>query len=163
MMMLVRAAKLGDVPTILAIYNEEILHGVATFDTEEKTLTEREAWFNRLQPSHPVLVAEVDGRVLGFASAGAWSERKAYSGTAENSVYVEKNSRGKGLGKELLKALLIESKKSGLHTLIARITDGNQTSIELHKQLGFHHVGVLKEVGFKFGRQLDVTLMQRIL
>lgn len=161
--MLIRSAKLTDVPAILAIYNDEILHGVATFDTEEKTLAERETWFKQRQTTHPILVAEENGEVLGFSSAGPWSERKAYSATAENSVYVSKTSRGKGVGKLLLQALLVESKKFGLHTLIARITDGNQTSIELHKKHGFEHVGVLKEVGFKFGRRLDVTLMQKIL
>jgi L-amino acid N-acyltransferase YncA len=159
----IRAAKLADVPAILEIYNKEVLHGVATFDTEAKTLAEREAWFKRLQSTHPIIVAEENSAILGFASVSPWSERKAYSGTVENSVYVNKNARGKGVGKKLLQALLAEVGKSGFHTLIARITDGNQTSIELHKKFGFLQVGVLKEVGFKFGRRLDVTLMQKIL
>jgi phosphinothricin acetyltransferase len=159
----IRKALLTDVPAILEIYNDEILHGVATFDTEAKTLVDREAWFKRLQPNHPIIVAEENGTILGFASVGPWSDKKAYSGTVENSVYVGKGARGKGLGKQLLQTLLAEAKKSGFHTLIARITDGNQTSIELHKKFGFFQVGVLKEVGFKFGRKLDVTLMQKIL
>jgi L-amino acid N-acyltransferase YncA len=161
--MLIRAAKLSDLPAIRAIYNDEVLNGIATFDTEEKTLEDREAWFKRLELTHPILVADDNGVILGFSSAGPWSDRKAYAGTAENSVYVLKTSRGKGVGKELLSSLLTEAKKFRLHTLIARITDGNQTSIEIHKKLGFQHVGVLKEVGFKFGRQIDVTLMQKIL
>jgi L-amino acid N-acyltransferase YncA len=159
----IRKALLTDVPAILEIYNEEILHGIATFDTEVKTIADREAWLKARQTTHPVLIAEKNGKVLGFSAAGPWSERKAYSGAAENSVYVVKDSQGNGVGKLLLESLLVESKKLGLHTLIARITDGNQISIKLHQKLGFTHVGVLKEVGFKFGRRLDVTLMQKIL
>ncbi len=109
-----------------------------------------------------MLVSEQDGSVVGWASLSKWSERLAYSGTAEVSLYVEKTHRGSGIGKKLLQALVAEGEAAGLHTLIGQIVASNEASIKLAKQAGFLEVGVLREVGCKFGRTLDVHIMQKI-
>jgi L-amino acid N-acyltransferase len=109
----------------------------------------------------PILIAEKDGLVIGWASLSKWSERCAYSDTAEVSVYIKEDHREKGIGRQLLKALLKEGKNRGLHTILARIAEGNQASINLFKSEDFQHVGVMKEVGKKFGKLLDVYIMQK--
>lgn len=160
---LVRKATLEDLNKITEIYNEAVLHTAATFDTQIKTVQEQEKWFWEHDQKHPILVAEKEGCVVGWASLSPWSDRCAYSDTAENSLYVEKTSQGDGIGKLLMKALLELAEQANLHTIIARITDGNQTSIKLHEKFGFEHIGIMREVGRKFGKLLDVYLMQKIL
>jgi phosphinothricin acetyltransferase len=108
------------------------------------------------------LVAELNGLVVAWASLSKWSERLAYAGTAEISLYVQSIYQGQGVGKELISAIVAEGEKAGLHTLIARIVAGNQASIRLHQAVGFEHIGVMREVGRKFGQLLDVYLMQKI-
>jgi len=111
---------------------------------------------------HPVLIAEQDDIVIGWASLSQWSDRCAYYDTAEISLYIKEKHRGKGIGKELMKATIREGKTAGLHTIIARIADGNKISIDLCKSAGFQHIGTMREVGKKFGKLLDVHLMQLI-
>jgi len=161
-MLVIRPAKSDDLPAITAIYNEAILTTDATFDMEPKTDAEQTAWFTNHGPKYPILVAELDGTVAGWASLSAWSDRCAYSNTAENSLYVKQESRNSGIGRGLLEALMQEGERAGLHTVIARITEGNKESIHLHESVGFEHIGVMREVGRKFDRLLDVCLMQRI-
>jgi phosphinothricin acetyltransferase len=108
------------------------------------------------------LAAEWNGLVVGWASLSKWSDRLAYAGTAEISLYVQSTYRGQGVGKGLITAIVAEGEKAGLHTLIARIVAGNQASICLHQAAGFEHIGVMRQVGRKFGRLLDVYLMQKI-
>jgi len=158
----IRKAVLDDLGTIVAIYNEAILHTVATFDTQTKTLQEQEAWFLAHGPRNPILVAESEREVAGWASLSLWSDRCAYSDTAEISIYVAEKHQGKGIGKRLIGAIVEEGGKVGLHSAIARITEGNQISIDLHRSVGFEPIGVMKEVGRKFGKLLDVYLMQKI-
>lgn len=153
---------MADIPAITAIYNEAVLTTVATFDTEPKSETDRAAWFAVHDSRHPVLVAEVEGQVVGWASLSKWSERLAYADTAEISLYVQSSQRGRGIGKCLVEALVAEGEKAGLHTLIARIGAGNQVSVRLHQAAGFEHIGVMREVGRKFDQLLDVHLMQKI-
>jgi phosphinothricin acetyltransferase len=160
--LVVRPAKLDDLPAITAIYNEAILTTDATFDIEPKTVAEQIAWFTNHGPKYPILVAELDGAVVGWASLSAWSDRCAYSDTAENSLYVKQEYRNRGIGRRLLENLMQEGERAGLHTVIARITEGNVESIHLHESVGFEHIGVMREVGRKFDRLLDVCLMQRI-
>jgi L-amino acid N-acyltransferase YncA len=162
-MLSIRPATISDVPVITDIYNHAILHSTATFDTEIKTLDDRIKWFNDHQPTHPVLVAEVDGKVIGFASLSRWSERCAYDGTAEVSVYIEHNHRGKGVGKKMLEVLTLQGKKMEFHNLLSRITEGNLSSIHIHELMGYEHIGVMKQAGKKFGKFLDVHLMQRVV
>ncbi len=161
-MLIIRPARPDDLNAITKIYNEAILTTDATFDTEPKTDEEQRTWFINHGPKNPILVAELDSTVVGWASLSDWSDRCAYSDTAEISLYVKENSRGKGIGKKLLEEIIQEGEKVGLHTIIARITTGNQQSIHLHENLGFEHIGVMREVGRKFGRLLDVLLMQKI-
>jgi phosphinothricin acetyltransferase len=144
------------------IYNDAIQNTTATFDTQPKTLKEQQAWFVNHQPRHPVLVAEQDGIIVGWASLSKWSDRCAYSDTAEASIYIRKEYRGRGIGGQLLEMLLAEGKSINLHTVIARIADGNKASLALFKSKGFNDIGVMKEVGRKFGKLLDVYLMQKI-
>jgi phosphinothricin acetyltransferase len=162
-MLIIRPAEIKDIESITEIYNEAIATTTATFDTEPKSLDEQRKWLESHDAKHPVIVAELKGAVAGWASLSPWSDRPAYSGTAENSVYVKSEHRGKGIGKKLLQHLLKEAEHSGIHSIIARIAEGNERSIKLHKDQGFEHIGVMKEVGVKFGRLLDVYLMQKII
>jgi L-amino acid N-acyltransferase YncA len=149
-------------PDITSIYNEAILHTVATFDTEPKTIEEMKTWFKKHDQKHPLLVAEQKGLIVGWASLSEWSDRCAYSDTAEISLYVRKEHQGSGIGRKLLEEIMPEGQKMGLHTVIARITEGNERSINLFKSEKFENIGVMKEVGKKFGKRLDVFLMQKI-
>ncbi len=161
-MIAIRPAKLEDLPAITEIYNEAVQSTTATFDIEGKTLEEQNLWFERHGGKHPVVVAEGNGVVRGWAAITKWSDRLAYAGTAEVSLYVKEEYRGQGMGRKLLDDLIARGERAGLHTLIARIAEGNQVSIHLHEALGFSLIGVMKEVGEKFGRLLDIYLMQKI-
>lgn len=161
-MVTVRPARLDDLNTITEIYNEAILTTDATFDTEPKTDAEQRAWFAGHGSKNPILVAELDGVVVGWASLSEWSPRRAYADTAEVSLYVKQEFRGRGVGRRLLEAVVCEGEKVGLHTVIARITESNQESVHLHERAGFEHIGVMREVGQKSGKLLDVCLMQKI-
>ncbi len=147
---------------ITEIYNEAILKTTATFDTRLKNLEEQKIWFDNHGSQYPLLVAEQNDLVVGWASLSKWSDRCAYSDTAEVSLYVKEEHRGKGIGRKLLEAIISEGQKSGLHTVIARIAQGGEASVRLHKSVGFEHIGTMKQVGRKFGRLLDVHLMQKI-
>ena len=162
--MRIRRANQSDLEAITGIYNEAVLNTTATFDTEPRTLPEHEEWFRQhAEPPFRVLVAEEDGTVLGWVSLGPWSDRRAYAQTAQCSVYVHAECRGKGTGKALLQDLLAVAKEAGLHTVIGSNAEGNEASMRLVGSLGFDHLGTMREVGFKFGKRLDVLLVQRIL
>jgi len=161
-MIQIRPATASDQPAIMEIYNDAVLHTTATFDTEPRTVEKQAEWFAKHKKNHPVMVAEQEGRVIGWASLSPWSDRCAYDTTVEVSVYVQADSRGKGIGKRLLEMITLEGRKVNNHTVLSRITQGNEVSIHLHELLGYQHVGVMKEVGFKFGRFLDVHVMQYI-
>lgn len=158
-MVTIRTARVSDLPAITEIYNEAILKTTATFDTEPKSEAEQLEWFETHDSRHPILVAELDGAVVGWTSLSKWSDRCAYADTAEVSTYVKEGFRGKGFGRKLKEAIDAEAHRLGLHTVIARITEGNEVSIHLNEAFGFEHIGVMKEVGYKFGRWLDVHLM----
>ncbi len=159
----IRAADEHDLEAIRAIYNHEVLHGTATFDTEEKSLADRREWFQRLRVKYPVIVACEGEAVVGWGALLPWSERRAYDATAENSVYVRNDAQGRGIGKALLEALIAEAKARRIRALIAKISDGNPASLALHERCGFFRVGTLREVGFKFGKSIDVHLLQALL
>jgi L-amino acid N-acyltransferase len=158
----IRAATLKDVGGITEIYNDAILNTVASFDTQPKTLKEQQAWFKDHDDKHPIIIAEQEGQIIGWASLSRWSDRCAYSNTAEVSLYIAKEHRGKGIGRQLLKAIMKEGQQKGLHTIISRIVAGNEASLDLFKSEGFENVGVMKEVGVKFGKLLDVDIVQKI-
>ena len=161
-MVKIRKATLKDLKEITKIYNEAILNSVATFDTEIKSLQEQKTWFENHGSKNPIFVAEQNGFVIGWASLSQWSDRCAYLETAEISLYVKAKYQGKGVGKKLMESIIKEGKKVGLHAIIARITQGNKLSVHLHKKFGFKQIGVMKEVGQKFGKRLDVYLMEKI-
>jgi L-amino acid N-acyltransferase len=162
-MITIRTATTGDLPAILDIYNEAVAKTTATFDTELRTMERQQAWFAGHGPKHSVLVAELDGAVVGWASLSQWSDRPAYDGSAETSFYVYEAHHGHGIGRQLLVALLDAAKQAGLHTLLARITSESEASLHLHYGYGFTDVGVMREVGYKFGRYLDVHMLQKML
>ena len=161
-MLIIRKAKYEDLTGITSIYNDAIKNTVATFDTEIKTLEEQKVWFEQHGLKNPIIVAEENNDVVGWAALSKWSNRHAYSDTAEISVYVKDTFQRKGIGKKLMQEIVKKGEKAGLHLLIARITDNNPVSIHLHESVGFSKIGVMKECGFKFGKRLDVVLMQRL-
>ena len=161
-MLTIKQATLQDLGAITEIYNQAILNTVATFDTSPKTLEEQKDWFFRHGPRYSILVAQQDGLVVGWASLSMWSDRCAYSDTAEVSFYVKEDHQGKGIGRKLSEAIIQAGQNAGLHTVIARIVEGNETSIHIAESLDFKHIGIMKEVGQKFGKLLDVYLMQKI-
>ncbi len=159
---IVRDAHLSDVPSILEIYNESVVSSTATFDITPRTLEEYTAWFSAHDERHPVIVAEQQGVVVGWASLSRYSERAAYDATAEVSLYVRQSHRRRGIGSRLFSAIVDRGRAAGLHSLISRIAEGNDVSLTLHARLGFVTVGVLRQVGTKFGKLLDVVIMQLI-
>jgi L-amino acid N-acyltransferase YncA len=160
--LIIRPAKPDDLTAITEIYNEAILTTDATFDTETKTIESQKLWFDNHGSRNPVIVAENENKVIGWASLSKWSDRYAYSDTAEISVYVKDGYRGQGAGRQLIERIVQAGEEAGLHTIISKIVAGNDESIHLHEIFGFEYIGIMKEVGTKFGRLLDVVLMQKI-
>jgi L-amino acid N-acyltransferase len=160
---MIRQADLTDAAAIAEIYNEAVLTTTATFDIEAKTVEERAQWLQSHDSRHPVLVAVIGGRVVGWASLTRWSERRAYDDTAETSFYVHSKHRGCGIGRKLKQAIIEEARRLGYHTLIALVAEGADASIHLNESTGFVHVGTLKQVGEKFERRLDVHILQKML
>jgi len=151
-----------DLQPVLDIYNEAVLNTVATFDTEERSMSRQKVWYDQHDERHPALVAEEDGNVTGWASLSPWSDRRAYDGTAEISIYVRSDRRGMGIGKTLMRAVVEAGRTRNLHTVIARIAGGNEASVRMHRSAGFVEIGVMREVGLKFGRRIDVWMMQLV-
>lgn len=158
-----RSAVRQDLQAITEIYNEAILTTTATFDTKPQTVAQRLKWFRKHNKRHPIVVAEVHSKVVGWASLSPWSDRAAYADTAETSFYVKSEYRGRGIGGKLKAGILEEARRSGFHSLVAQIADGSGASLHLNKAAGYRHVGTLKEVGRKFGRLIDVHVMQKML
>ena len=158
----IRNATVHDIPAITEIYNEAILKTTSTFDTEPKTESEQIKWFQAHGSKNPVIVAVFATEITGWASLNAYSDRLGYADTAEVSLYIAEKFRGQGVGRALLKQLLVQGKEGGLYTVLARITEGNQISIDLHQEFGFVRVGVLRELGIKFGKRIDVHILQLI-
>ena len=161
--MQIRLGQAADLDAITDIYNRAVLTTTATFDTEPRTAAEQQRWFEAHTGRHRVYVAEIDGTVVGWAALTPWSERRAYSDTAETSLYVEAEHRGKGVGTALKRAVIEGARALGFHVLIAQIAEGADASRHLSERFGFSHVGTLREVGRKFGQTLDVHLYQLIL
>jgi L-amino acid N-acyltransferase YncA len=161
-MLNIRPATIDDQQAIMDIYNEAVENTTATFDTDLRTLDKQMDWWGKHKKNHPVLVAEEQGKITGWTSLSPWSDRCAYDTTVEVSVYIHKDFRGRGIGSKLLEIVTLEGSKTGNHTVISRITEGNASSIHIHEKLGYKHIGVMKQVGFKFGKFLDVNMMQYI-
>jgi L-amino acid N-acyltransferase YncA len=161
----VRAATKFDLPAILDIYNDAVLNTTATADYEVQTLTARAEWLaTRQRLGLAVLVAEKDeGSVVGWSSLSPYQPRYGYRFTAEDSVYIAADWRGRGVGKLLLRALIDEARNAGLHTLIAKVDNQNSASLRLHTGCGFEQAGLMKQVVFKFDRWLDIAYLQLLL
>lgn len=161
----VRDAGPGDVEGILAIYNDAVLHTTAIWNETTVDAANRAAWLaDRQRAGYPVLVAAgPDGGVLGYASFGDWRPFDGYRHTVEHSVYVRADRRGEGLGAALMRALIVRARALGKHAMVAGIDAGNAGSIRLHRKLGFEEVGLLREVGTKFGAWLDLAFLQLTL
>ena len=162
--MIIRNAEERDLPDILEIYNYEVLHGVATLDLNEKTLDDRKMWFLAHTGSHRIIVAEIDGKAVGYASLSPYREKEAYKSTVELSIYVNVNYRRQGIAKALMRDILeIARNDKLLHTVVSVITSGNEASEKLHKDFGFTYCGTLREVGFKSGSYRDIDNFELIL
>jgi len=161
---LIRKATEQDLPAILDIYNDAILHTTAVYNYEPHTLDMRKEWWRQKQLGNfPVWVAERSGAVAGFSTYGPFRMWAAYKYTAEVSVYIAPGYRRLGIAKLLYASLLQSAKEQQLHTLVAGIDAANDSSIRLHEHFGFVPVAHFREVGFKFGRWLDLVFMQLIL
>jgi len=169
-----RLVELDDARALLSIYNPEVVETTVTFDLVPRTLAEQEEWIRAHRAAHPCLVAvnEEDDlgepgargeRILGFAVVSPFRERPAYATTVENSVYVHRGARGRGVGELLLRELLAVATGSGYHSVIARIVGENEGSIRLHEKCGFTLVGTEIEVGRKHGQWLDVVEYQYVV
>ncbi len=161
----IRDAAAADLPAILGIYNEVIAHSTAIYRDDPVDLADRRAWFEaRRGRGFPILVAaDAAGTVLGFSSFGPFRDAPGYRHTAEHMVHVHETARGQGLGRRLIEALLPRARAMGIHVLVAAIDAGNAGSIRLHERLGFRATAHMPEVGTKFGRWLDLVLMQKLV
>lgn len=161
----IRDAEAGDAAGIAEIYNDAVAHTTAVWNENEVTTADRVGWMAaRQEAGFPVLVATCDdGQVIGYASFGPWRAFDGYRHTVEHSVYVRGDQRGRGLGEELLRALIERARHRGTHVMVGAIESGNTGSIRLHTKLGFERVGTLPQVGAKFGRWLDLAFLQLTL
>jgi phosphinothricin acetyltransferase len=160
----IRDAGEADLGAILSIYNDAVRDTTAIFNEVIVDLDNRRQWMaDRQGRGYPVIVAEVDGRTVGYASFGDWRPHDGYRHTREHSIYVDEAWRGRGIGKALLAALIERARAARVHVLVGCIEAGNTGSIGLHQSLGFRHVGTFREVGRKFDRWLDLACLELVL
>ncbi len=153
-----------ELPRLTEIYNEAVLNSVATFDTEPKTVAERKDWFDLHQdPRYPLVSALINDMPVGWGTLSPFHPRPAYNPTSEFSVYVDKDFRGKGVGRAILRDLLTRAKTLQYHSVIGMITGSNVPSLTMAKSIGFTQVGYYREVGRKFGAWQDVAVVQLFL
>ena len=160
--MIIRTAAIKDMPRLLDIYNYEVLNGTSTFDLHPKTMDDRMEWFREHNiDNHPLIVAEVDGKAVGYASLSSYRPKEAYAATVELSVYIDPDYRGQGIARRLISDILAEARaRDDIHTVISVITDGNEASVKLHEEFGFTYCGTMREVGKKFGKLLGTVSYQ---
>ncbi len=162
MKLTIRTAEERDLEALLDIYNYEVLHGTATFDIHPKTLEERRVWFLEHNiDNHPLIVAELDGAVAGYASLSSYRDKEAFAAAVELSVYVASDFRGRGVASALMESILQTAReRQDIHTVISVITSGNEVSVRLHEKFGFTDCGTMIEVGEKFGKKLGIVNYQ---
>ena len=162
--MQIRDAEIVDLETITAIYNDAVENTTAIWNDTVVDVDDRAAWLAaRVRQGFPVIVATDDDGVLGYATFGSWRPHDGYRHTVEHSVYVHREQRGRGVGSALMRALIERAGALGIHVMVAAIESGNRGSIALHERLGFVQTGRMPQVGAKFDRWLDLTLLQLIL
>ena len=160
----IREASEDDLPAILAIYNDVVATSTAIYRDDPATLDDRRSWLlARQAEGYPVLIADDGGELVGFAGFGGFRPWPGYRFTVEHSVHVRADRRGHGVGGALMRPLIARAAALGLHVMIAGIDADNAGSIRFHERLGFTQAAHLRQVGFKFGRWLDLVLMQRLL
>ena len=159
----IRPATAADLAAINRIYNDEVLHGTATWDEQPWSAEQRRAWLEDRDASTPVLVAEAGGEVAGFGYLSQYRPKVGYRFTREDTVYVDPRFHRRGIGGELLVALIEAARRSDVHALIAVIEATNIASVALHERYRFELIGTEREVGFKFGRWLDSVYMELLL
>lgn len=159
----IRAADRRDAEAINAIQNHYVVHSTATFLTEPLTLDDRLAWLDRRGPAHPVIVAESAGNVVGWGALEVFRPRPAYRHTAEFSLYVHPGHHRRGIGRRLLEELVARARSAGHHALVGGCCSESAAVIALLEASGFAHVARFREVGWKFGRWLDVVFLQKLL
>ena len=160
----VRPARPDDAEATRQIYNAEVTTSTVTFDLVPRSLAEQRRWLTARSGAHAVLVADdTTHGVVGFAALSPWKDRPAYATSVEDSVYVHRDHQGRGIGRTLLAELVELATAHGFHAIFARIVDGHEASTKLHEAFGFEVVGTEREVGRKFGRWLDVVIMERLL
>jgi L-amino acid N-acyltransferase YncA len=159
----IRDARAGDAEAICLIYNQGIQDRLATLETEPRTPAERGLWLSARGPRHPVIVAEADGRVVGWGSLNSFNPRPVYDHVADFSVYVERGWRGKGVGRALLDALCHKARSLDYHKLVLAAFPFNEAGLRLYERSGFRQVGVYKEQGRVDGRWVDIVLMEKLL
>jgi phosphinothricin acetyltransferase len=159
----IRIATAADLADINDIYNHYVFHSTCTYQETAEPLEARQAWFARHGAGHPVTVAEIGGKVVGWGSLSAYHERSAYRNTVENSVYVHHEFHRRGIGSMILRDLIERSRAIRHRAIIAGIDAEQIASVALHEKFGFEKVGHFKQLGFKFGRWLDVIYMELLL
>ena len=160
----IRECRVEDLQSILAIYNDVIGTSTAIFAESPATLDDRTAWWEAsVRQRYPVLVATDESGVIGFSSFGDFRTWPGYRFTVEHSVHVRADRRGRGIGTALVTALLPIASALGKHVMIAGVDADNAASIRMHERLGFFRVAHFQQVGFKFGRWLDLVFLQRYL
>lgn len=164
MHLIIRSAAPKDLPSLLEIINHAILNTTAIYDYDPRTIEEQKEWLDKMfNDGMPVIVAELDGAVIGYGSYNIFRPKIGYKYSVEHSIYLNEKSRGMGVGSRLLESLIQRARESGVHTMIAGIDASNRGSIDFHKKYGFVEKGYLKEVGYKFDQWLDLVFMQLLL
>ena len=159
----IRPATASDLDAITEIYADAVTNGTASYELQPPTRAEMAVRFETLTAGgFPYLAAESSGSLLGYAYAGPFRPRPAYRFVVENSIYVAPEAKGRGIGRRLLEALIVQAESLGFRQMIAVIGDGHSesASVKLHERLGFRHSGRLEGSGYKHGRWLDTTFMQ---
>ena len=160
----IRPATENDLEGILEIYNDAIINTTAVYNYKPHTIEMRKKWFAEKQAAgHPVLVATIGDKVVGFVSYGFFRAWAAYKYTVEHSVYVHPNFRKRGIARELLEMIIETARQNNIHAIIAGIDSDNGISIQLHKQFKFVEVAKFLQVGYKFGKWLDLIFMELLL
>jgi phosphinothricin acetyltransferase len=159
----IRPATVADAAAIAVIYNEGILDRIATFETELRTPEERTRWLTERDPRYVVLVAELDGQVVGWAALSPYSSRACYRGVADHSIYIARAARGRGVGRRLLGALIAAAEREGFWKLTSRLFPFNEASLALHRRLGFREVGINEKHAKLDGRWLDTVTIERLI
>lgn len=161
---IIRNAESRDLPYIRGIMNDAVLHSTAIYDYNERDDAYVQNWLEQMQQNNmPVIVCESDGSCIAYGCYAQFRPKDGYQFCVEHSIYVHKDFRGKGCGARLLEELMLIAKSQNIHTMIAGIDAENQFSIDFHKKYGFEQTGYLKEVGYKFGRWLDLVFMEKVL